>query len=159
MKGKIFRIILTVLILGGIFVGIIFRMFIHSPDLADIEQYTKLHMPKDTKVVHSLCESSWDSMDYYAILEFDARYTDCFLKSIPYSIGSISSTKMSREDRFGILDHSSPLIGLNNPGWWNPDSVSKFISVKVEHGRDELYLLIDMDNSKHRKVYLFAFDT
>lgn len=138
---------------GAVF---LFRGASGTPTIPQLESFTGVKFPRTSRVIRGHYEG-WQDYTYAALLDFDARDTESFLRSIRSS-GRSPRAVFSREDRFGIGDESSPLGGHENPQWWDPDSVSRFIAIRLESSH-YVYMLISMDGVGRRKVYVFAFNT
>lgn len=121
------------------------------PSLADVESYTHLRFPQGTRVVGSYYAGARD-YEYCVVLEFDARQTDSFLKPLRNP-----EVYLSRKERQGICN-SKFVYGKPTPAWWNPDSQTKFISAGMGGVTKRVFLLIGLDDSNKRKVYLYAND-
>lgn len=133
----------------------VFRTHKGTPTLALLESRTGIHFPQGTRLINGYYEG-WQDYEYFGLLEFDAKYADAFLKSIPRRDDQFRTTVLSRKDRFGMANNRLPLHGIRNPGWWNPDSVKRFVAVKVD-GTTNVYLLVSMDDPVKTKIYLSAF--
>lgn len=166
MKRTVGRILTAIGIIGFLScAGILVHGTLHvfdtrkgTPTLEKIASHIGVDLPPGTRLIKGYYEG-WQEYEYFAILEFDAKYTQAFVKSIPAKSDIGTETIISRTDRLGLSNTGSPVDRTKNPAWWNPDSVHKFIAVYYGAPTCPAYLLISLDDPTRTRVYVYTFTT
>jgi len=125
------------------------------PSLEKLESLSGIMFPQGTRLLNGYFEGFRDPQ-YIAVLEFDAKDTEAFIKSIPREKNEYGQTHISRTDRLPITDGWPTINRDKSHSWWDPDSVHKFVTVKIL-GWSSVYILISLDDVARTRVYLYIF--
>lgn len=125
-----------------------------TPTLDKLKSCSGIQFPQDTRLVKGYFEGFQDPQ-YLAVLEFDAKDTETFVKGIPRNPNQFGQTRISRTDRLPITNGWPDINRDKSHSWWNPDSVHKFIAVEIPWGSTQVYLLISLDDAARTRVYMY----
>lgn len=130
-----------------------------TPSLEKLESLSGIKFPRGTRLSKGYYEGFLDPQ-YLAVLDFDARDTESFIKSIPREKNKYGETLVSRTDRLSITNGWPDINRDKSHSWWDPDSVHKFVAVDIQRdGSPHVYLLISLDDATRTRMYLYIVTT
>jgi hypothetical protein len=127
------------------------------PDIHQLQVFTGLHFPHGTSLVNGYYEG-FQYHTYMAVLEFDARDTDAFLREIYGKRAGHAAVETSTTNRelggatyYTVTNHT-----YWHAAWWHPGWQHRYRTVSIEYDDVQVGMLIGYDDPHRQRVYLYA---